>query len=176
MEKYISGEDHNRRISSNNANKNQNNSKYVIGVVVAVLALAISFYAGVQYQKQHNTSLASARSRFGAFGGGHFGDRVIGTVTAISPTSISINSRMNNSVVTLSITSSTQISDNGQTVTSSDIKTGDTVFVSEDTSDTSQASRILVNPSFGGFGGGGSSSGSNTNSSSGSQTGSVVNQ
>jgi hypothetical protein len=83
---------------------------------------------------------------------------------------------MNNSVVTLSITSSTQISDNGQTVTSSDIKTGDTVFVSEDTSDTSQASRILVNPSFGGFGGGGSSSGSNTNSSSGSQTGSVVNQ
>ncbi|HUA13481.1 MAG TPA: hypothetical protein VL989_03200 [Candidatus Sulfotelmatobacter sp.] len=170
MEQYISGEQH-TKMSTKPTKKN--NSKTIIWVIVAIVALGISFYGGTQYGKNH-TNLASSRfasSGFGGPGRGHFQDRVIGTVEAITSNSITVTSRFNNSNTTLAITSSTQITDNGQSVSASDIKTGDTVFIIENTSNTSEASTILLNPSFGG---GPISSGSNT--SSGSQTsGSNVN-
>jgi hypothetical protein len=134
-------------------------NKAVFLLIFAVLIASVSFYEGMQYQKHHGTSTAanttssSSQSSGGGFGGsrgGTFADRVIGQVTAISATSISVQNSRTGATNTLAITSSTQISDNGQTATTSDIQTGDTVFVTEDSSNTSQAARILVNPSFGG--------------------------
>jgi len=171
MEKYISGEEH---IKSSRTSPTQPtyNSKYIIATVILVLALTLSFYGGTQYQKSHSSSSNSSSSRLAGFGGGHFGrnGRVVGSVTAISPTSISVNSRFDNSTTTLSITSSTAITDNSQTVTTSDIKVGDLVLITKDTTNTSQADQIVVNPSFGGYPGSGPQQSSGSATSSGSQT------
>jgi hypothetical protein len=141
----------------------------IIGVVVLCLA---SFFGGVAYQKGHGKSTTSVASTNGTAGGGAIGGAGgggfrdgqrgaggIGPVTAVSSTSITITNQRTNASATYAITSNTTITDNGQTVAASDIQTGDTVFVMASTSDTTTATRILVNPSFGGgagaIGGGG---------------------
>jgi hypothetical protein len=129
-------------------------------VVGAIVIAVLGFFGGVSFEKGHRTSASSttagivSQSGSGRFGGRFGGGaRVIGTVTAISATSISVQDTATNSVKTLAITSSTQITDNGQSVSYTDVTVGANVFVSEDTSNTANAARILVNPSFGGQGG-----------------------
>ena len=128
---------------------------YLSGIAIVIVAI-LSFYGGISYQKQHqtntsNTSGTSSTAGSG-FGGRRLGggNRTIGQVSAISSSSISITSQTDGSTKTFAISSSTQISDSGQSVTTSDIKVGDTVFVSASSTAASQALRILVNPSFGG--------------------------
>lgn len=128
----------------------------VVGLFVVVLIAIGSFYWGVSYQKgkqkEPSSSLASTSFSGGGFGGRGFrgGNRVIGQVTAVSSSSISVQDNMTGTVTTLAITSSTVISNSGQSATASSIQVGDTVFVSENSTNTTQASRILVNPTFGG--------------------------
>ena len=125
-------------------------------IAVVVFLCVLSFFGGRQYQKHHGgSSNAAASSGRGNFpGGGGFGGARrsggIGSVTAISSSSITVNDQRSGSSKTYSITSSTQITDNGSTVDYTDIKTGDTVLVSADSSTSTTATRILVNPSFGG--------------------------
>jgi hypothetical protein len=165
VEKHISGEEHKKIVSSIKAKKNFP-LKTLYMVVLVIVIILLSFFGGVSYQKHHSSTskVASTTTNRGGFSrqsggmgmnGGFSGnsDRVIGSVTAISSSSISVADQRTGSTVTLSITSSTQISDNDQSVSASDIQTGDTVFVTEDSSNTSDADRILVNPSFGGGGG-----------------------
>lgn len=129
--------------------------KPALVILALLIIVGISFYAGTYYQKHHQPTLTSshlsgqAAGQFGGFGG-RLGDRVIGQVTAISSTSISVQNSRTGSTDTLSITSSTQITNAGQAVAVGSIQVGNTVFVTENSSDTSQASSILVNPSFGG--------------------------
>lgn len=139
--------------------------KPTTAALAVVVIGGVGFYGGMTYQKHHttasgnNASTQTANSQgFGGNGnfsggsggfGGSRADRVIGQVTAISSTSITVQDQSGSST-TLAITSSTTITDNGQTVAASDIQSGDTVFITEDSSNTSQASRIMVNPSFGG--------------------------
>jgi len=161
MTEYISGEQHHKMRSQN---QSQNNFVKPIVIVVAVLILSgLSFYGGIKYQKAHQpkttASTVGQGSSFGGQsvpiggpgGGGFSGQRpTFGSVTAVSSSSITVNDQMSNSSKTFSITSTTTITDNGQTVTTSDISVGATVAVIADSSSSSQASRILVNPSFGG--------------------------
>jgi hypothetical protein len=140
-----------------------------IYVVVLLIVFGLGgFFGGIQYEKGHETSIsASQRLAGGSYGGGGFGQfdgqrPTFGTVTAISATSISIDNSRTGSTSTFAITSSTSITDNGQSASLSSIQTGDTVIVIASSSNSSDASRIMVNPSFGG----------NT---SGSQTGSTTN-
>ena len=168
MEKYISPEEHAaQQVHSNNKPKKLNPIILVVGVVVL---MALSFFVGTKYEKAHNktTTTAASTSQFGArggFGGGpggfSNGDRVIGTVSSVSSTSIAVKDARSGSTTTLTINSSTNITDNGATVPASDIETGDTVFVSKSSSSSSVASSIMVNPSFG-RGGGQSNGGSST--------------
>ncbi|HUC88322.1 MAG TPA: hypothetical protein VMR95_04200 [Candidatus Binatia bacterium] len=127
-------------------------------LVLLVIFTGAGFYGGVTYEKNHVTksppaSNAAYNSSSGSGGyGSRFGGQrpTVGSVTAISPSSISVQDSRTGSTVTLSITSSTAITDSGQTVTTSDIQTGDTVVVVASSSSSNQASRILVNPSYGG--------------------------
>jgi hypothetical protein len=144
-------------------------AKPFLMLLALIVIIGLSFYAGTDYQKHRQTATpatAVASSGFtarGGFGGGRFAaDRIIGQVTAVSATSISVDNSRTGATSTLSIASTTQITDNGQTVAYSDIQNGDTVFITEDSSNTSQAATIVVNPSFGG-GLGGSSSPETTN-------------
>ena len=129
----------------------------IAGVIVVAI---ISFYGGTRYQKSHQPAVAanSAANAFGngangGFGGGgRFGGArrgVIGSVTAISSSSITIQGTSDNASHTYSIGSSTTITNNGQPASATDIQTGNTVLVLANPSDTSQAARILINPSFG---------------------------
>ena len=136
--------------------------KQIAGVLAAVVIGGVGFYSGVAYQKHHATNASSSmptsasfnqgsgNSGFGSARGGGLqrSGRIIGQVSAISSSSITVQTQTDSST-TLAITSSTAITENGQTVSTSSIQTGDTVFVTEDTSNTSQAARIMVNPSFG---------------------------
>jgi len=69
-----------------------------------------------------------------------------GTVTAITPTSMTVQPSSGGSVQVITITSSTTIQDNGATVTYTDIKVGDTVVVIPGSTDSTQAVGIMVNP------------------------------
>lgn len=175
MAEYVTGEEYEamKKTPHSHAKTSKNP---IVFIIIAVVLMGLSFYGGIAYQKSKQPKTASSAA--GAFGsssggsgggGGRFsGQRpTIGSVTAISATSITVQDSRTGSSVTLSITNSTQITDNGQTVAASDIQTGDTVLVTASTSSSSQASRILVNPSFGG----GSSGASGGSSASGTSAG-----
>src|ERR1035438_5660564 len=126
-----------RSRSHGNINKQPNNTTYkvILGVILLVVVVGISFYSGVSYQKKHGSSTTSTVAGSGlggaggGFGGRFSGSRTIGTVSAISPTSITVQPTSGASAVTYSITSSTTITDSGQTVAVGDIQTGVTVLV-----------------------------------------------
>jgi len=128
-----------------------------------VVACGISFFGGMQYQKdkQANTITVTAQGAAGlqgAPGGGGFrtGMRgIVGQVTAISATSISVQSIRTNQVQTLGITSATRITNNGQSAGIGDIKVGDSAIVRPSSTNTTEASQITLNPQLGGFGPGG---------------------
>ena len=159
MTEYTSGEQHHK---TRNQVQSQNNFVKPIVIVVAVLILSgLSFYGGIQYQKGHQPkATASAGGQGSPFGrggpgggpgGGFRGQRpTFGSVTAVDASSITVNDQSSGSSKTFSITSATTITDNSQTVTTSDISVGANVAVIADSSSSSQASRILVNPSAGG--------------------------
>lgn len=159
--------------------------KSLVNIGVVILALLIGFWIGTYYQKHHdkssNTSTTAFRG-FGAPGGGagfRRGGANFGTVTAISSSSISVTTSSGSSK-TFNITSSTVINDGGQTVSYTDIQNGAKVIVATTSATSTDAARILVNPSFGGFGGGQSApNGSSTNNTqpqpTGSSTGSTTN-
>ena len=138
-------------------------NKAVFIIVFAILLTSSSFYAGIQYQKDHgsvngktNNTPASSNGvgGFGSRGRFSSANRVIGQVTAISASSITVQDTRSGTSSTLAIVSSTQITDNGSSVTASDIQSGETVFITKDSTNPSNASSIIVNPGFGGNGSG----------------------
>jgi hypothetical protein len=179
MDQYISPEEHAAQQVNENAKPKKLNPVFV--VLGAIVLLALSFFGGTRYEKAHVTNATTttastgqpgSRGSFGGGGPGGFsnGDRVIGTVSSASSTSISVKDARSGSTTTLSISSSTKITDNGSTVTASDIQAGDTVLVSKSSSSSTTATTIMVNPSFGGQGGGQASGGSSTVQNQGSQS------
>lgn len=156
-----------KKVTKDYKSKQPTLNKGVFLFIFAILIASVSFYGGTAYEKDHpsssSTSLnssSSSQSGYGGNGGGYsrFGggvsNRVFGQVSAISSGSISIQDSRTGTTVTLTINSSTQITDSGQSVSASDIQTGDTVIATKSSSNSSDASTILVNPSFGGYGGG----------------------
>ena len=146
--------------------RNPHNYSKLFLIIFSLLVLCgLSFYGGTSYQKDHTpktvtAATASANGFSGQAGSsGGFGRRfggqrpASGQVTAISSSSITLQDSNTSSSQTFAITSSTTITDNGQSVTTSDIQTGDTVFVIANSSSAATASRIIVNPSSN-FGGG----------------------
>jgi len=125
-------------------------------VAIFVVAVGISFYAGVSYQKhQTKTVVANAGANGfgpgqGSFRGGRAGNRVVGAVTAVSATSISVQNPRTGTTTTLAITSATTITNNGASAAASDIQVGSTVFVTKSSSDATQAATIAINPGYGG--------------------------
>ena len=135
------------------------NSHSLLKVVAVIVLLVIAFWGGTVYGRHHTVATSksafSLRSGFGGFShGGGFG-----TVSAISASSITVDNSRTGQSTSYAITSSTKITDNGQSAAASSIATGERVVVVPSTSNSSDAASILVNPSFGGFGGGSSTGG-----------------
>ena len=159
-EKYMSGEEY-QEMQHSHTSKSTGKSLARIPLrgelLIAVIVLCgLSFVGGVIYQKHSEKTTTTATSAAGgALGAGGFSRRGggnFGQVTAVSTTSITLTNQRTNASNTYAITGATVITDNGQTVATSDIQAGDTVVITTSTSDTSTATRILVNPSFGGAG------------------------
>jgi hypothetical protein len=145
--------------------KSNKTGTYII-IAVAVLLVGVGgFYSATLFQKMQGGTPTAAATNGGGMGrggagNGGFASRIggggIGDVTAVSDTSITITPRSRGGTATAdktyTINSSTNISDNGSTVTASDIAVGDKVLVTTSTDDTSTATAITVNPSFGGGG------------------------
>jgi hypothetical protein len=137
-------------------NSPNNSNRLIIPIVLLVVGLGGGFVAGTQYQKGHGSTttngLASG-TQAGANGtggpGGMSQNGSMGTVTAISSSSISVKDQRASTTKTYSITSSTTITDSGTTATYSDISVGDTVLVSTSSSTSTTATQILINPTMG---------------------------
>jgi len=128
-----------------------------IAVVVLLLVVGAGcFYGGVAYQKGHqktagtNTNMTAfgGTRATGGPGGGMMGG--FGTVTAISATSITVESSQTSTSTTYVITSATKVTDNGSTSSVSAIQTGDTVIVQPESSSAKTAATIVLNPSMSG--------------------------
>ena len=130
---------------------------YGIGVAVLGIALIGGFVSGMQYEKGRPGSVTASQARFtGHLNGGSsgFGGRRIngsrGSVTAVNNSSITVNDVRTAATKTYTISSGTTITDAGATVSVSDIKVGDGVIVTASNAASTTATRIFVNPSFGG--------------------------
>lgn len=143
-----------QRMSTSSKQSSNSKSSMNIGImiVVAVVLCGVSFAAGMSYQKSHTkTPTAFGQGANGSGGPGDFGNGQrpnIGEVKSVSADSITVSNTRSGSDQTYKITSSTTVTNDGQTASISDIKTGDTVVVQTDSSDTSTATRIMLNPSF----------------------------
>jgi hypothetical protein len=142
------------------------NTQIALGVVGAIIFGSLGFVGGIQYEKRNIPSpVASAAAGTAGAGAGGFAGRgagaagqrragVFGTVSAVSATSITVNETRTNSTQTLAITSATTVTNAGASASVSDIQVGDTAIIMTSASDTSTATTISINPSFGGGRGG----------------------
>lgn len=128
-------------------------AKVGAGLLVVLIIAVLSFVGGMQYQKGKKTAstdqTASGQGFSNLQGGPAGGGRmniVLGQVTAISSTSISVQDSRSNSTTTLDITSDTKVTDNGQAASLSSIKVGDNVVVRPNSSNSKQADQIILNP------------------------------
>ena len=142
-------------------------SKIALPILGVIVLCGLSFWGGAAYGKNGNKSdaLGSAQSsRFGGLGspGGMRQGGEIGSATAVSDTSLTVKNLRTGESKSYTINSTTTVSDNGTDSAVSNIKTGNTVLVEASSSDSSVASRIILNPSFGGSMGPGSQSSTNT--------------
>lgn len=148
-------EDHESHKVNRNNGSSLPSSKLIVVFLGLVVLCGLSFYGGVAYQKGKKIGVTTASTsslRNSQFGPGNRmnGARPIsGEVTTVSATGITINNTFTGAATTFSVTSSTKISNNDQTATINDIKSGDTVAIIAATGSTTEASQILINPSFG---------------------------
>ena len=130
----------------------------IVMVVVAVVIATVGFIGGMQVQKHlgTKTTAAAAGGGFGSGQGAGFrrgGGGTFGQVTSINgTTSMVVQDSRTGTSVTVSLSGNPTITDAGASSSLSAIATGDTVVVmGTKASDGSvAATRILLNPSFGG--------------------------
>ncbi|HEX7963215.1 MAG TPA: hypothetical protein VF466_01350 [Candidatus Saccharimonadales bacterium] len=141
-----------------------NNKGFYLGIAAVVLVLAAGiggFLDGVHYGKQHATASGTANTlgadgngpltrRFGngpGGGGGTFrSSGGLGSVTAISASSITIKNDRDGTTKTYAITSSTQIEKDGTIGAYTDITVGATAIVTPDSANEDNALRITLMP------------------------------
>ena len=166
-QQYLSGEAHQAMLQQQSKPHGHQRSAKIGGIFILVaVVLGLAFFGGLQYQKYLNDNLTTANgnkngsdtgsgcfgktqcgSGNGLSGGGNLQAPVAGQVTAVSATSITVQSSKSGESKTFSITSSTTVADNGQTIAYSDIQVGETVVVLSN--NDGQATHILANPRSG---------------------------
>lgn len=138
-------------------------AKIALITVAGIFGLGLSFLGGVQFQKSKNTTntalgvqnMESGQRGLSQFGGGQMGAMNggirrmgnLGEVTAVSDTALSFKGR-GGGTTTFTLNSNTKVTSNDATVSISDIKVGDTVMVTADSSDTTIAASITINPTM----------------------------
>lgn len=128
---------------------------YIAIIVTIVVSAGAGLVAGMQIGKTNSTDAQAQGAMSGVSGRMSEMRGGFGTVTAVSDSSITIESRMGRmrqgdntqgGAITYKITGDTKVTNNGESAAIGDLKTGDTVRVetSDDSSDTATA--IELNP------------------------------
>lgn len=131
-------------------NKPAKNTGKIVGLIAAGAAICIvSFVAGAHFNRWHNEPMqfkGDGMLRGGPRFGGLRHHGLMGKVSAISSGSITIDGPQGGTT-TFEITSDTKFSKDSQTAKVTDIKNGDTVLIRPNSSNTKQASLIILSPS-----------------------------
>ena len=130
-------------------------SKLFLGILTLLIVSGLSFWAGSSYQKSQNTlavgsnnssitstSSGSVPSRSGNFSRSKYGG--LGSITAVSATSITTQNLRTGTTTTYSITSSTVITRAGESVSASALQVGTTVIITASSSAPTTASQVTV--------------------------------
>lgn len=146
--------EHPKPVTGMAAYKRQQRHRLVM-VAGGILALVVAFGAGMAYDRASrpvaNGPGMAGNGQFGERGGtGRMGQRpVVGVITAVNGSTLTINSSGTSKTVNVS-NSTTYVGDGGNTP-----KVGDSIAVfGTANGDTVTATRISLNPSFGGRGAG----------------------
>jgi len=129
-------------------------SGVVLSVVVALLLGSVGgFVAGTHIKMGSDKTATMSPSNADGTMNGRMGGRGMGTmgsVTKVADDSITIQDNRTGSSSTYAITDDTTITEDGSSVELNDIVSGDSVMIRTDgSSDTSQASSVIVNPAMG---------------------------
>lgn len=128
----------------------------IVGIVSVLCVL--SFLAGISFQKYMSkdggTTMRGSEINESRFGTGDIGRSngqrpIRGTVSVVTSSSITVKDTFSNTDTMYLVTSTTKISNNGQTAAVADIKAGDSVAVIISDNDTKEVAQIFINPSFG---------------------------
>jgi hypothetical protein len=120
-----------------------------IGIITALIILPIAgFFVGIQYQKQTGGGTTTAQLANGRLNGNMMRDRAFGTVKSIDNSNITITERRTNTDKTYTLTSSTTYQNNTVTAAAADVKTGDTIMLTLDSSDNTKVTTVTINPTF----------------------------
>jgi len=121
-----------------------------IGVIAALIILPVAgFFVGVQYQKQ--TSGATPTDKTSFANGPRMNamrNRAIGTVKSISSDSITVTERFNNTDKTYTLSSDATYKNGTSDAKASDVKVGDTVMLTLDSSDNTKVTAVTLNPTM----------------------------
>jgi hypothetical protein len=177
MEKEVSGEEFRRMKAEADmqpANVVAAHRTALVSIAVLAVVAGISFAGGIQYQKGKTPATravtaanqyANGPAGFRSFGGPQGQRPTVGTVKAVSGTSITVTNDRTGTDSTLAITGVTVVTNAGVAATVSDIQVGDTVFVQVASNDPNTATRIMLNPTLmRGQDGGGAAAGGTANS------------
>lgn len=156
-------------------------------LVFGVLLASASFYEGTAYQRNVDGStvgnVATTSSSLSGNGSNttktdsFVRDHILGAVTAVSSTSITVQDENSGQNTTLSITKTTAIEANGESIAATEIQDGDLVIVTKTSSSSTAAATIIVTQgTFGDTNTNNPGSSSNTNDSSTNQSGTTTYQ
>ncbi len=129
--------------------------KSVVYIGVVVLTAIVFFALGSSYGKNHEVEEmnmgpnSSANNGATSPNGRPRRNFNIGTVKSISASSITVTNIRSGADTTFNITSSTTVSNNGSAAQVSDIQVGQPVLISPSTTSSTDAAKIMINPSFG---------------------------
>jgi hypothetical protein len=132
-------------------------AKPLLLVIGFVVIGALGFGSGILYQKGQATAPQDGLSQQGGtmMGPGEAGsggrmrmNGMLGSVTAVGDTSITVQDTQTNSEVTYTVDSSTKIMSNGATAALTDIKVGDTVGIQAESAGSKKATGIVINPTM----------------------------
>ncbi len=131
----------------------KNTELLVFGVIALLVVSGLSFLGGVTYEKDQNKGITTASfgtTRGGMMGFGEggvqrgSGMRSLSEVTAVSETSVTVENTRTNQTAEYKISSSTKVINNGVSGTASDIKVGQYIVVTPESSDATTASVITI--------------------------------
>lgn len=136
--------------SSSKDKKSSAGIKIALAALIVIALCGTSFMAGMTFQKKQakNTASDNLSQLQGGFGSGN-GRRIngnLGTITAISSTSITVKNDQTDVASTYTINNATIFKNGTVTASISDIKVGDTVMVRTGSSGSTTATSVTVNP------------------------------